>query len=77
MAFLSYLFHKLKMFMMKNNFTHIPYVSSSQGEALQIFVWSWLKQRIMFPLIPYNIGIGRTQEYRIWNRNLELVVSTT
>lgn len=55
---------------MKNNFTHIPYACSSQEEAAD-FVWSWLKQRIIFPLILCNIGISRTQEYKyetgIWS----------
>lgn len=38
--------------------------------------WSWLKLKIKFLLILYNIDIGRTQEYNVsWNTE-EFVVGS-
>ena len=61
--------------MMKNNFLHIPYVCSSQGETLQISSGLIEAKNYVSPNTK-TIGTGRTQEYKTSNRGIFFVVGS-
>ena len=61
--------------MMKNNFLHIPYVCSSQGETRQISSGLIEAKDYVSPNTK-TIGTGRTQEYKTSNRGIFFVVGS-